>query len=132
MKNLLIMFCLVLGTTITYGQEKKAETKNSEVQTSNQKKMNATERATKMTNKMDEILKFSPEQKSAVYEINLKTIKLNRDVKNDKTLSEEMKKTQIKNHNKEKRNEINKLLTSKQKEILKERRLKENDENDND
>jgi hypothetical protein len=94
--------------------------------------MSVAEKANKKTEKMDAVLKFTPEQKTAVYEINLKTITLRSDVRNNSSLDEESKKAQIKTHYKERWAQIEALLTPEQKKILKEKRVKENDEKEND
>lgn len=109
MKTIIATISLLLIIPFANGQDKKV-------------KKTAEERAELATSKLDKEVNLAKDQRDKIYAINLRTAQKAKEVRQNKTLSEEQKKETIKKSNQNRKQLILAELTDEQKKILKEKR----------
>lgn len=112
MKTVFLSICLFIGVQISFAQSDKKEQKTPE------------QRAEMMTKHLEKDIQLTQLQHDKIYAINLDFVQKNKTIRSNSSLSDEDKKSSLKENNRNRKQLVEAELTTEQKNILKAKRKK--------
>ena len=109
MKTIILSLCLLTISVFTFGQEKTKEKKTPE------------QRAEMMTNHLDETVKLTAEQRTKIYDLNLRSAQKAASIRKDTKLTDEQRHDKMKEHHRDVKKQVMAELTEDQQKLLKEK-----------
>ena len=109
MRTIILSLCLLTVSVFSFGQEKTKQRKTPE------------QRAEMMTNRLDEEVKLTPEQREKIYGINLRSAEKVAKIRKDTEMTDEQRHEKLKKHRMDVKKQVMAELTDEQRKTLKEK-----------